>query len=77
MYGLIGKMITAQGKADELAQVLIGGITNMPGCLSYIVAKDNTEDNSLWATEVWEYNGKHSASLALPSVIDAISKGRP
>jgi len=77
MYALIGKMRAVEGKADELAEILIAGIANMFGCLSYIEAKHNTEDNSLWVTEVWEDSSKHAALLTLPSVIDAISKGRP
>lgn len=54
MYGLIGKIIVLEGKADELAEILIRGIANMPGCLSYIVAKDSIEANSVWVTEVWK-----------------------
>lgn len=77
MYGLIGKIIALEDKADELAEILIGGISNMPGCMSYIVAKDSIEANSLWITEVWEDQDKHTASLELPSVVDAIGKGRP
>lgn len=76
MYGLIGKIIALEGKADELAEILIRGIANMPGCLSYIVAKDSIEANSVWITEVWEGRDKHIASLELPSVVDAIGEGR-
>lgn len=77
MFGLISKMIVVEGKAAELANILIQGTTNMPGCLSYIVAADSIDNNSLWITEVWEDRTKHGESLTLPSVVNAIAKGRP
>jgi quinol monooxygenase YgiN len=77
MYGLIGKMLAAPGQRDALMAILLDGVAGMPGCLSYIVAKDPTDDNALWITEVWDSQASHTASLTLPSVKDAISKGRP
>lgn len=76
-YGLIGKMISVPGKRDELADILLQGISGMPGCLSYIVSIDTNDDNALWITEVWENKSKHEASLQLETVQNAISKGRP
>lgn len=77
MYGLIGKIVAAPGRRDELAQILLDGTGAMPGCLSYIVAADPAEDDVLWVTEVWTDRQSHSASLTLPSVQSAIAKGRP
>ena len=77
MYGIIGKMLAADGKRSDLASILINGISGMPGCLSYVVAEDNKDENALWITEVWETREHHTASLALPSVQEAIAKGRP
>lgn len=77
MYGLIGKINAIEAKRDDLATILIEGISNMPGCLSYVVAEDSEDPNSLWVTEVWENQDKHQESLTLPSVINAITKGRP
>jgi quinol monooxygenase YgiN len=77
MYGLIGKMTTVPGKRDELAAILIESVSSMPGCLSYVVAKDGSDANALWITEVWDSEASHDASLALPSVNSAIGKGRP
>lgn len=77
MYGLIGKMIAAPGRRDELIAILLEGVAGMPGCLSYIVAKDREDDDALWITEVWESRERHEASLELPSVREAIGKGRP
>lgn len=77
MFGLIGKMIAAPGKRDELIAILTESTGNMPGCLSYIVAKDAGDENALWVTEVWDSNASHEASLSLPAVKAAIVKGRP
>jgi quinol monooxygenase YgiN len=77
MYGLIGKMNAIAGKRDELIAILLEGINDMPGCLSYIVARDPTDPNGIWITEAWENEASHRASLSLPSVQQAITKGRP
>jgi quinol monooxygenase YgiN len=77
MYGLIGKMIARPGERDALSAILIAGVAGMPGCLSYVVAADPTNADTIWITEVWESKDLHAASLALPSVKDAIMKGRP
>jgi hypothetical protein len=39
-HGLIGKMNAVPGKRDDLIAIVLVGVTNMPGCLSYIVARD-------------------------------------
>ncbi len=77
MYGLIGKMVSTPGNRDALAAIILGGSESMPGCLSYIVAKDPRDENALWITEVWDTAESHKASLSLPSVQAAIAKGRP
>jgi quinol monooxygenase YgiN len=77
MYGLIGKMTTVEGKRDELVAILLAGVSDMPGCLSYIVATDPGDANALWITEAWDSQANHDASLQLPAVKAAIAKGRP
>lgn len=77
MYGLIGRMIAVPGKRDELAGILLEGLRDMPGCLSYVVAADPSNEDALWVTEVWIDQGSHQASLSLPSVQAAIARGRP
>ncbi|WP_425996118.1 putative quinol monooxygenase [Caulobacter sp. DWR1-3-2b1] len=77
MYGLIGQMMAAPGKRDELIAILGEGTQAMPGCLSYIVAKDATNADAIWITEVWTDAEHHTASLKLPSVQAAITKARP
>src|SRR5947209_4054002 len=77
MYGLIGKMKTLAGKRDDFAAILTQVSAGMPGCLSYIVAKDPADSDALWVTEVWESEAAHTASVELPAVKEAIAKGRP
>ena len=77
MYGLIGQMLAAPGKRDELLAILGEGTGDMPGCLSYVIAKDPANPDALWITEVWIDKEAHAASLKLPSVQAAIAKGRP
>ncbi|MBA3639810.1 MAG: antibiotic biosynthesis monooxygenase [Acidobacteria bacterium] len=77
MYGLIGKMNATPGQRDALIAILLDGTAKMPGCLSYIVAKDTTDANAIWITEVWDAEASHQASLGLPAVQAAIAKARP
>lgn len=77
MYGLIGKMRAIPGQRDALAHALLDGIDAMPGCLSYVVARDPADADVLWITEVWTDAAAHRASLSLPAVQAAIAVGRP
>ncbi|HJR73692.1 MAG TPA: putative quinol monooxygenase [Luteimonas sp.] len=77
MYGLIGKMTAAPGKRDELVAILLEGIDDMPGCLSYVVAHDPADADGIWITEVWDSEASHKASLSLPAVKQAIARGKP
>jgi quinol monooxygenase YgiN len=77
MYGLIGKMIASEGKRDELIGLLLDGTSKMPGCLSYIIARDPGDVNAIWITEVWDSQESHEASLKLAAVQEAIQKARP
>ncbi len=77
MYGLIGKINATEGRRDELIEILLQGTRDMPGCLTYIIAKDVESADAIWITEVWESEAHHQASLELPDVQDAMAKGRP
>lgn len=77
MYGLIGKITAVPGQRDALDTILLEGMDEMPGCLSYVVATDPTDADVLWITEVWDSRASHRASLELPTVQDAIASGRP
>jgi quinol monooxygenase YgiN len=77
MYGLIGKITAVPGQRDALAAILMDGTGAMPGCLSYVIAQDPADEHALWITEVWDSQASHKASLSLPAVQAAITKGRP
>jgi len=77
MYGVIGKMRVQPGQRDALIAILAEGTKEMPGCLAYMIAKDKADPDALWITETWDSAASHKASLALPSVRAAITKGRP
>lgn len=77
MYGLIGRMKAQPGQRDALAAILLEGTGAMPGCLSYVVARDPADTDALWITEVWDSADSHRASLTLPAVQAAIARGRP
>lgn len=76
MWGMIGKMTVLPGKRDEMIEILKSSAANMPGCFSYVVAKDATDENVMWVTEVWDSQASHDASLSLPAVKAAIPRGR-
>jgi quinol monooxygenase YgiN len=76
MYGLIGKVRSVSGQRDVLISILIEGVADMPGCLSYVVAQDPNDPDAIWITEVWDSQTSHQASLTLPSVQRVILKGK-
>lgn len=77
MYGLIGSFSAHPGKRDDVIALMTAGTVNMPGCLSYVVAKDPTDADKLWITEVWDSAESHKASLAIPSVAATIKQAMP
>lgn len=76
MYGLIGKIRTAQGAAERLTDIL-AGLGSLPGCISYVPALDAEDPDVVWVVELWESAEAHAASLQLPEVQAAIAEGRP
>ena len=76
MFGIIAKLIIAPGKRDEMIAILKDSAANMPGCLSYVVARDAADENTLWITEVWDSAASHDASLSLPAVKNAIPQAK-
>jgi len=77
MYGLIGRMKAVPGQRDALIAILLDGTGAMPGCHSYIIAKDPSDADAIWITEVWIDQASHKASLSLSSVQQAIARARP
>ncbi|MFT3997417.1 MAG: putative quinol monooxygenase [Asticcacaulis sp.] len=74
MYGLIGSFSAHPGQRDALIALMTQSVGAMPGCLSYVVAKDPTDADKLWITEVWDSAESHKASLHIPAVAETIKK---
>jgi quinol monooxygenase YgiN len=77
MYGLVVKLTAFPGKRDEMIAILKESAAAMPGCLSYVLAKDSSDENLAWVTEVWDSAASHDASLSLPSVKNAMPRVKP
>ena len=77
MYGLIVKMTIVPGKREEMIRILKESAADMPGCFSYVVAKDVVDESVLWVTEVWDRSASHDASLSLPRVKNAVPQAKP
>ncbi len=77
MYGLMGSFQAVEGKRGELIQLMLGAVGDMPGCRSYVVAEDVSDEVTVWITEVWDSAEAHKASLKLPAVQAVIAKARP
>lgn len=77
MYGLIGKMSAKPGQRDAVIALILQGVEGMPGCRSYVVAKDADDPNGIWVTEVWDSAESHAASLRLPADAAAIRQAIP
>jgi quinol monooxygenase YgiN len=76
MWGLIAKITVLPSKREEMIEILRESAANMPGCLSYVVAKDAADENTIWVTEVWDSEASHDVSLSLPAVKNAIPRGK-
>jgi quinol monooxygenase YgiN len=74
--GLIAKITLIPGRRDDMIGILKESAADMPGCLSYVVAKDAADESTIWVTEVWDSMASHDASLSLPAVKNAIPRGK-
>jgi quinol monooxygenase YgiN len=76
MWGMIAKITVLPGRRDEMIRILNESAADMQGCLSYIVAKDSADENTIWVTEVWDSMASHDASLSLPAVKNAMPRAK-
>jgi len=76
MWGMIAKLTTVPEKREELLSILQQSAAAMPGCFSYVVAKDSADENVVWVTEVWDSQASHDRSLSLPAVNNAIPRSK-
>jgi len=76
-YGLLGQMLAQPGQRAALAAILAEGTGEMPGNIAYLIGEDSANPDAIWIVELWDSKEAHAASLKLPTVQDAIKKGRP
>jgi quinol monooxygenase YgiN len=78
-YGYIGSMKTKPGHRDEVVDILLSGADGLrkAGCALYVVSVSDTDNVTIWVSEVWQSKEKHDASLQLPEAKVAIGKAMP
>jgi quinol monooxygenase YgiN len=78
-YGYIGSMKTKPGHREDVLAILLSGAAGLreAGCDLYLVTVSNTDDVTIWVSEVWQSKEHHDASLQLPETRAAIAKAMP
>ncbi|RKR86009.1 quinol monooxygenase YgiN [Micromonospora pisi] len=78
-YGYIGSMKTKPGHRADVVNILLSGVEGLRqvGCDLYVVSVSDTDDVTIWVSEVWQSKEMHAASLALPETKAAISQAMP
>ncbi|HUC21954.1 MAG TPA: antibiotic biosynthesis monooxygenase [Streptosporangiaceae bacterium] len=78
-YGYIGSMKTQPGRREEVVAILLSGLGGLQqaGCIQYTVGVSQSDDVTIWVSEVWHSKELHDASLQLPEVKAAISRAMP
>jgi quinol monooxygenase YgiN len=80
MYLLHGKLTAKAGHRDELANILLEAsklVANAAGCKVYVIGKNDSDQDSVYVTEIWERKEDHENSLKLENVRDLIKKAMP
>ena len=78
-YGYLGSMKTRPGHRDAVVDILVGGADGLreAGCDLYVVGVAETDDVTIWVSEVWQSKAHHAASLLLPATRAAIAEAMP
>lgn len=77
MFGQINKITVVSGKREKVLQLVMSGSDKMPGCRSYIAAKDAEHHDVIWVTEVWDSADFHTASMSIPDVKASVVRAMP
>src|SRR5690554_1198851 len=79
-YGLHGKLTAKEGYGEKLTSILLDAsnlVSSAKGCILYLISKDNTDNDSVWITEVWDSKEDHDDSLDVEGVRELISQAMP
>lgn len=75
----VGTLEALPGKRDALLEILCRKNEDLTaaGCLLYEVGTNDDAPDTVFVVELWESAQAHQASLALPSVRNAIAEAMP
>ncbi len=78
-YGRFGTLTARPGHRDTIVALLLRDVQELKdvGCDLYVVNISPERPDTVWVTEVWTSPEAHRASLALPSVKQAIAEAMP
>ncbi|GAA3302127.1 hypothetical protein GCM10020218_097090 [Dactylosporangium vinaceum] len=74
---LHGRLSAKPGRRDDLLRIMTEEGEPLPGNRLYVVAVDETDADGVWATEIWESEQAHAASLRLAHVQERIARALP
>lgn len=73
MHGLINRFVAHPGQRDAAMSAMLRDVGPLPGCLSFVVARDAGHPDAFWMTEVWESRATHAASIERPGVTESLA----
>jgi len=79
-YGQQGCLKAKAGQGKALASILLQAsqlVSTLEGCHLYLVSQDQTNEDLIWVTEVWDSKEAHGNSLKLDSVRALIGQAMP
>lgn len=79
-YLLHGKLTAKQEHREELAAILVEAsklVATANGCQLYVIGFDDSDDHSVFITEIWDSKEDHDNSLKVEGVRELIMKAMP
>ena len=79
-YLLQGKLNAKEGKANELANILLKAshlVAKAQGCHLYVISRKDETPNTVFITEIWDSKEDHDNSLKDENVRNLIVKAMP
>ena len=80
MYFLHGKLTAKAGHRDELSNILLEAsklVANAHGCKIYVIGRDESNQDAVYVTEIWDSKEDHDNSLKLENVRELTKKAMP